>query len=241
MIKYFQIGICLLILSHNWLKPIVIENKKITQTPAQLLNELVLKFNKIQNYQADVQMQFDIPFMRIDPLQGKVYFKQPDKFRVKTEGIAFLPKQNPYYALAAISDSNQYAAVESGTELIGTISTRIINVLPQNHPELVLAKFWIDPNRKLILKSQLTTKTNGTVQIEYQYGAMATYTLPDQMTFTIEIGKFKIPKTMAIEINAKKKEQSVEKPRETGIIQLKFSNYLLNQKIDDKVFSENSK
>jgi outer membrane lipoprotein-sorting protein len=209
------------------------------QSPAQLLNELVIKFNQIKNYEADVMMQFDIPFMRIEDLLGKVYFKQPDKFRVKTEGIAFLPKQNPYYALSAIVDSNKYTAVESGKEIVDAINTRVINVLPQNHPELILAKFWIDPTRKLILKSQLTTKTNGTVQVEYQYGSFAKFTLPDKMTFTVETGKFKMPKAMAIELNSKKRESTSQKPRETGIIKLQFSNYILNQKMDEKVFSEN--
>lgn len=234
---FSQFSFCMIILINNWIQPVVNE-KSLQQTPAQLLNELVVKFNKVQDYSADVKMKFDIPFVRIEELNGKVFFKQPDKFRIKTEGIAFLPKQNPYYALSAIKDSSNYTAVEGGKEMIGSVNTRVINVLPINHPELVLAKFWIDPNQKLILKSQLTTKTNGTVLIEYQYGSMANYTLPDRMTFTVEAGKFKMPKAVALEINSKKKEASSDKTRETGIIQLNFSNYALNQKLADTVFSE---
>lgn len=234
MSKHLQIGFFVMFFNCYGMTTLV-----QAQTPAQLISELVLKFKQIENYEADVTMQFDIPFMRIDDLLGKVYFKQPDKFRVKTEGIAFLPKQNPYYALSAIVDSNQYTAVESGKEIIDAIHTRVINVLPQNQPELILAKFWIDPLRKLILKSQLTTKSNGTVQIEYRYGSLAKFALPDQMTFTVETGKFKMPKAMAIELNSKKKETAVQKPRETGIIRLQFSNYLWNKKMDEKVFNEN--
>jgi outer membrane lipoprotein-sorting protein len=212
--------------------------KENHQTPVQLLHEIITKFKKVENYQADIRMKFDIPFVRIDELSGKVYFKQPDKFRVKTEGIAFLPKQNPAYAMEAISDSNKYTAVESGTELIGKIKTRIINVLPRDHPELILAKFWIDPVLKLILKSELTTRTNGTIKIEYQYGPMSVYTLPDVMTFTVETGKFKMPKMMTIDINTRKKETKSTGSKDTGTIQLRFSNYRLNQKFDEKVFGE---
>ena len=89
---------------------------------------------------------------------------------------------------------------------------------------------------------QITTKYQKQwqhIQVEYQYGSIASYTLPDKMTFTIETGKFKMPKVMAIDINSKKKETKSEKPRETGIIKLTFSNYLLNQGIEEKVFNEN--
>src|SRR6185436_10850797 len=135
--KYFNIIILFCFINYNWFQPIVIDKCKIEinseQTPSQLLNELVLKFQKVQDYKADVNMVFDIPFVRIGDLKGIVYFQQPDKFRIKTEGIAFLPKQNPYYALAVIKDSMQYSAVESGKENMDGINTRVINVLPHNH------------------------------------------------------------------------------------------------------------
>mgnify|MGYP003380614769 CR=1 FL=1 len=63
--------------------------KLVAQTPVQLLNSISQKFQIVQDYQADVFMQFDIPFIRIEQLNGKVYFKQPDKFQVKTQAVSY--------------------------------------------------------------------------------------------------------------------------------------------------------
>ncbi|MFZ1423273.1 MAG: hypothetical protein WAS55_05585 [Saprospiraceae bacterium] len=211
----------------------------VAQTPVQLLNSISQKFQIVQDYQADVFMQFDIPFIRIEQLNGKVYFKQPDKFQVKTQGIAFLPKQDPYYALAVLRDTSQYIAVESGKQLYGKTLSRIIQVIPHDQTDLVLAKFWIDPENKLILRSQLTTQSNGTIQIDYEYGRMKTYCLPDIMLFTVEVAKFKVPKAIAVDLNSKKKDSKLNSnSKEIGKIKLTFTNYVINQKLPDTIFKK---
>lgn len=208
------------------------------QNPKEIIAKVNQNFSKVKDYAADIAMQFQIPGVNIEPISGKVYYKTPDKFRVKTKGIVFLPKQNPYYALAMLKDTNAYTAISSGTEKIGGINCAVINVIPNSEMDLILGKFWIDYAKGVVMKSQLTTKSNGTIIIENSYGTMTQYALPDKIVFTVDMTKFKVPKAVAVDLNSKSKSNKNESGRGTGTIQLLFTKYTLNQKLSDAVFTE---
>jgi outer membrane lipoprotein-sorting protein len=209
------------------------------QTPKEIIAKVSNNFARVKDYSADIAMIFSIPGVNIEPISGKVFYKSPDKFRVKTKGIVFLPKQNPYYALALLKDTNAYTAVMSGVEKTGNINCSVINVIPNSDNDLILGKFWIDLAKGLVVKSQLTTKSNGTITIENTYGAMSVYALPDKILFSIDVAKFKVPKAVAVDLNSKVTPKSEGAPKGTGTISLQFSKYLLNQKLKDEVFTEN--
>lgn len=208
------------------------------QTPKEIISRVNKNFSKVQDYAADLYMNFAIPGINIEPIQGKVYFKNPDKFRIKTKGIVFLPKQNPYYALALLKDTNAYTAIITGSEKIGNLNCSVINIIPNAESDLILGKFWVDANKGLISKSQLTTKNNGTITIENTYGALSNYALPDKILFSIDVAKFKVPKAVAVDLNSKTTEKSEGSQKGIGTISLQFSKYLLNQKLKDEVFRD---
>ncbi|MBK7148103.1 MAG: hypothetical protein IPH78_04585 [Bacteroidetes bacterium] len=214
----------------------------VEMTMAQTAKETIARVNqhfaKVKDYAADIAMNFQIPGVNIEPISGKVYYKTPDKFRVKTKGIVFLPKQNPYYALAMLKDTNAYTAILSGNEKIGNSNCAIINVIPNSETDLILGKFWIDNARGVVMKSQLTTKSNGTIMVENRYGNMLTYALPDKIVFTVDMTKFKVPKAVAVDLNSKSKKSNNESNKGTGTIELQFSNYALNKQLKDEVFTQ---
>jgi hypothetical protein len=202
-----------------------------------ILREVNAKFAKVKDYQVDAVIDTRISFLKILPQKAKVFFRQPDQFKVKSKGIAILPKQNFDQLFKLIANEKGYMAFPSGTEILNGAQVSIINLIPTTDTsDLVLAKLWIDTSRDLILKSQLTTKSNGTVLIEYLHGSLAAYALPDQITFTVEVKKFKIPKAVAADINSKATVSNGKEPK-TGKIIIRFSNYILNKGIPSSVFS----
>lgn len=172
------------------------------KTPNQILNGVTQKMNKAKDYSADANIRSEIPAIRILPVNAKVYFKQKDKFKVDSKGIVLLPKQGFSDFQKVIRDTTSFTAVMTGQEKIGQIMTQVLNVIPsQDTSDLILAKLWIDTNNSLVLKSQLTTRSSGTMLIEYTYGSQKQYGLPDNMVFTVDVKKFKVPKGVATDLN----------------------------------------
>jgi hypothetical protein len=211
----------------------------LAQSPKQIIQKVNARFATVNDYAADIEMLFDIPSVRIEKITGRVFYKKPEKFRIRTKGIVFLPKQNPYYALRELSDTTSFDAMLASPEKINGVSTVCINVIPKlSDSELLFGRFWIDADRQLVMRSQLTTKTSGTMTIDNHFGSSVSYALPDKIIFTVDMTKFKVPKAIAVDINSKASGKSFSPEKGTGQISLHFSNYSINKKLDDKVFLE---
>ena len=205
-----------------------------------ILAKVVAKINAVNDYSVDANIKADIPLIKILPVNATIYFKQKDKFKVVSKGIAILPKQGFTDMNAFLAKKGSYMVVESGTKTIGEIKTTQLTVIPTgDNSEFVLAKLWIDTKRNLILKSQITTRSSGTVVVDYSYADQAEFGLPSQLTFTVDVKKFKLPKSVAADLhdtdNKKKKDAKDEK---SGTIVIKLTNYKVNKGINDSVFKD---
>jgi outer membrane lipoprotein-sorting protein len=208
--------------------------------PSALIRELNKKFSQVNDYRAHIRMTFDIPGVRMNAMNGKVFFKRPDRFRIRTKGIFFLPKQNPLQNMSAmLLDTSSYTSIISGYEVVKGKKCAIVNIIPlRNSIDLVLGKFWIDVAHPLVMKTQITTKNNGTIETENVYASNSTYTLPDQIIIRLETKKIKISKMMAADLNKKSKDISNDNKLETGTIILSFSDYKINTKFADSEFDK---
>lgn len=205
------------------------------QTPKQIIATVNSKFAKVKDYSSDVSILCDIPFIKINSVNAKVYFQKPNHFKIKSEGILILPKQSPDFLLATLADTNAYTAVQTAVETYRTTSCNVINIIPNSDTaDLVLGKFWIDASKGLVMKSQLTTKVNGTILIESFYGSQSAYGLPDKLLFTIDVKKFKIPKALLADIN--QTSTTSNNDSQQGKITINFSNYAINKGIDSSIF-----
>jgi hypothetical protein len=211
-------------------------------TPNQLLNKVYKKLMKTKDYTVDVKIKSDIPMIKIMPVNAKLYFKQPNLFKIESTSIAILPKQGFSNFTATLKDTFSYMAVMSGSEVVNKVKTQIINIIPnEDTGDLIVAKLWIDTIQSLTMKSQITTRSNGTMLIQYFYGnAGKNYGLPDSMVFIVDVKKFKIPKAVAADVNrgTKKPTKEEEQKNKKGQIYIRFKNYSINKGIDSKVFKK---
>lgn len=206
------------------------------QSPRTLLNYVQAKLNKANNYKADININVDLPYITILPIETKLYFKQKDKFKIDTKSIAILPKQGFLQLNMLVNDTVNYTAIFQSIETINKIKTSLINLIPNNDTsDVVLAKLWVDAVNQVIIKCQLTTKSSGTIKTEYTYGSQLAFGLPDVIKFIVDIKKFKIPKALAADINTSKSKK-VEK--KSGEIIITLKNYEINKGIADSVFDK---
>jgi hypothetical protein len=208
------------------------------KSPNQILQGVYRKMMKVKDYSVEASIRADIPLIKILPVNVIIYFKQPDKFKMKSKNIAVLPRQGFSDISRIIRDSTTYTAIYTGKENSGKSVTQIISIIPTaDTGDLVLAKFWIEASQNLILKSQLTTRSSGTLVIEYFYGAESAFGLPDKMIFTVDVKKFKIPKAIATDLhNPGKAEKANPKASKKGVILIGLKNYKINQGIRDDFF-----
>jgi hypothetical protein len=210
----------------------------VAQTPNKQLNLVYAKLNKANNYKVDVTIKVDLPFIKMAPISARVYYKQKDKFKVESKSIAVIPKQGFVQLTRLINDTNSFTAVYQMYDVINGVRVRVINVIPLSDTgDVVLGKLWVDEVEHLILKSQITTKLNGTMMTSYDYNSQKAFGLPDKMTFEVDVKKFKIPKAVAADINTTKTSDT-SKGSKKGIIVITLSNYSVNKGVDDAVFKK---
>jgi hypothetical protein len=209
------------------------------QDAKKIIQKVNLKFAKVNDYKADVNLKFNIPNVKLGAIDAKVFFKKPGKFKMKAKGIFFLPKHNPLQnMMTTLQDVNSYQAIASGNEMVNGVNCIVINIIPiKAMGELVLGKFWIDEAKTLIMKSEITTKNNGTVLTENKYGKYAEFALPDEIIMNMDVNKFKIPKMLALDINKKKTvDANPGAKKQAASIVLKFTNFFINKTVEDKEF-----
>lgn len=202
------------------------------------LNSIVSKMNTVKDYVVDADISADIPMIKILPSKAKIYFKQKDKFKVESKGIVILPKQGFTDLNEFLAKEQNYMAIEGELETISGVQSRLVTVIPNGEAkDIILAKVWIDEQREVITKTQMTTRSNGTVTTYYSYGDQVDYSLPNKMIFRIDVKKFKIPKSMSSDLHNtdtnKKKDN-----RKTGTITIVLKNYKVNSGLSDSIFSK---
>lgn len=115
--------------------------------PRTIIAAVNAKFSQVKNYQTDVIIKTDIPFIKMLPVSATLYYKAPDKMRIKSKGIAILPKQGFDDLLKALADTVSYSALYQGEEIIRNIPVSIISIIPvSDTSDMILGKFWMDTN-----------------------------------------------------------------------------------------------
>ena len=209
-----------------------------SQEADDILSKVVTKLNTVKDYTVTANVKANIPMIKILPSKATIYFKQKDKFKVVSKGITILPKQGFTEINTFLANKKSYLAVVGDTTKIGGVMTKLITVIPNGEgSEIILAKLWIDTKRSVIMKSQITTKSNGSVATTYSYGDNVTYGLPSQLVFEIDVKAFKLPKSVAADINKSTVEKKT-KPNKKGVITVTLTDYKVNTGLSDAIFSK---
>lgn len=206
-----------------------ISNIGLGQDANKTVLAVINQMNRVKNYTVNAKIRSDIPLIKILPVRAKIVFKQPDEIKMKMQGIAILPRKGFTDLAIMLKNRPSYTAIFTGYEVVQQVKAESITLLQNDDSgEIVLAKIWVDVRDALILKSQITTRTNGTVVADYLYGKQIDYGLPDELTFTVDVKKFKIPKGIVADINRPKSTDEPKIQGKVGKINIQFSDYKIN-------------
>ena len=207
-----------------------------------LLKKVKEKLNSVNDYQAEGVLKTDVSFMKIPESKVNVYYKKPDRFRIKkTDGISIVPKGGVSVNINSLFAGGEYTSVPAGSGTVNGTKVSIVKLLPLDEKsEVVVSTLYIDEKLLLILKAATTTKENGTYEMEMSYGKFAQWGLPDKVIFLFSTKDYKLPKGLAFDYDTGKKPaaSNPSAKNQKGKVEITYSSYNINKGIDDSMFSK---
>ena len=211
-----------------------------SKDPNEILNNVIKAFEEIEDYVVDVNIKVDVAFLKIPEANARIYFKQPDKVHMESEGFALLPKQGMNFSPVGFLKTDYTALYEKEVNLNGT-NVSVVKVIPlDERSDVILSTFWIDQTTNRIIKVESSRRPSGTFSIDLTYpDDKPDFLLPASMEFTFAIEGMHFPTGISGDSNAEgideKKEEEKDK---TGKVYIYYSNYKINQGLSDDLFED---
>jgi hypothetical protein len=178
--------------------------------------------------------------MKVPESKVTIFYKKPDKFRIKKQnGISIVPKGGGAINLAALFEGNNYTAVPAGKGDVNGSPVTIVKLLPLDEKsDVVISTLYIDEKEALIKKAVITTRENGTYDMEMQYGKYTSRGLPDKITFLFATKDYKLPKGLAFDYDAGEPQPkpNTAAGNQKGKIEISYTSYVINKGIANDLF-----
>ena len=212
---------------------------------AQDVNVLVQKvkdkINLINDYEANGRMKTNVVFLKIPVATVKMYFKKPNRLRIKNEkGISFIPKGTVNMNMSNVLSSGKYSVLDAGADKVRGTPVKVVKLLPEDdNADVVLSTLYIDAVNLVILKTKTTTRDNGTYELEMSYGKYIAYSLPDKIIFSFNTKDYKMPKGVTFDFDdgTKKKTAEEKMKNQKGKMEIFINGYIINKGIADSIFN----
>jgi hypothetical protein len=210
-----------------------------SQPEVELVKKVKAKLDKVNDYQVDGKMTIDVSFIKARQSDVKIFFKKPDKFKVKKEGgISILPKGGVSINLSSIIMTDNYTVIPAGEAIVEGVKVKIVKLLPlEEAGDVVLTTLYIDEKNLVIRKSTITTRESGTYEMQMAYGRYIEWGLPDKVVFSFNIKDYKLPKGVTFEYdsgNQPSKEDANKNKK--GKVEIMYANYVINKGVSDDIF-----
>jgi outer membrane lipoprotein-sorting protein len=224
----------------------------------EIKNNIITQFSKIDDYQVDINIKINMTGFRMPKKKIKMFFKKPDKLNIKTNGFAIIPKtginNNPnelFEMFNYITEVNRTIRNNKQFYFItGIVNPDSIDVPIKNFQSenanitmslLIDAKEWIITEVDIILDKEKI------FSIKTDYINIDNIMVPEKTNLSIgikEISRIKNNFNNDLLFNSdndfiKASGLNLKNDEFKGEISLEFSNYIINQGIDDNVFIRN--
>lgn len=212
--------------------------------PEDVLEMVKENFSKVKDYEVNVKIKVDVNFLKVPDSQAKIFYKQPDKIKLKSEGFALLPKEGLNFSPYSFLEGD-YTSIFDKEQVVEGHPCYLVKVIPLgDRGDLILTTLWIDKAEYIIRRIESTTKTNGTFSIYLKYDNNLKYPLPSSMVFTFNVQKMQMPKEITGDMNeqnGEEKEKGNTDKTTTGRVYINYSDYRVNLGLPDSIFNEDKK
>lgn len=219
---------------------LVFLNAFTQEKPAeQLLAEIIAKLDKVNDYEARGKMKMNVNFVKAPVASVIIYYKKPDKLRIKNEsGISLIPKGAINISINKIVANGYDSDIidlgkEEGTGL------RILKLLPKDETmDIILSTIYIDEKLLVVKKARTTTRESGTYELKMEYGKYAAFGLADKLIFSFNTREYKLPKGVTFDYDDGTRNPSGtgNASENKGTVEITYTSYKINKGVPDAAF-----
>jgi outer membrane lipoprotein-sorting protein len=199
---------------------------------ARTLDALQKKYSSLKDYTVDINVHFDIEGFKAPDMQAKLYFKPPDRMKIESKRIFFLPKEGGTFNPSMFNREDFEVKFLERLTYEGRNAIKL-KLTPKkkkrNGQDFILT---VDTDRNLIREMNISSFEGREVKALIEYGHFSDFDLPTRIELHLDV-----PFSESKEIRDFGQSAQPAK-RITGRAEITYSNYKVNVGLSDKIFNE---
>ena len=199
---------------------------------ARTLDALQKKYSSLKDYTVDINVHFDIEGFKAPDMQAKLYCKPPDRMKIESKRIFFLPKEGGTFNPSMFNREDFEVKFLERLMYEGRNAIKL-KLTPKkkkrNGQDFILT---VDTDRNLIREMNISSFEGREVKALIEYGHFSDFDLPTRIELHLDV-----PFSESKEIRDFGQSAQPAK-RITGRAEITYSNYKVNIGLSDKIFNE---
>ena len=202
------------------------------EDPARSLDALQKKYSGLKDYTVDVNVHFDIEGFKAPDMQAKLYCKPPDRMKIDSKRIFFLPKEGGTFNPSMFNKEDFEVKFLERLAYEGRNAVKL-KLTPKKKgrggQDFILT---VDTDRNLIREMNVSSFEGREVKALIEYGHFSDFDLPTRIELHLDL-----PFNESREIRDFGQSAQPAK-RVTGRVEITYSHYKVNTGLSDKIFDE---
>ena len=222
--------------------------------PEYIIKKTDDQFREINNYQVDMVISIAIPAFRMPKKKYKVYFKQPDKIKIKSRGFGLLPKtgmftspQENFSNLSNIRFSKDFSRTDPNEiMLVGDLVLDSLALdVPNEYARLTFkptVDVKVDTQNWVITQVLTKIDTVKIMEINNFYDVVDdSFYMPIRSTVEYYVKDARLSKWINKDIGTimgNNHSMNIESDMVKGLISVNYAKYRVNRGIKDSIFED---
>ena len=222
--------------------------------PEYIIKKTDDQFREINNYQVDMVISIAIPAFRMPKKKYKVYFKQPDKIKVKSRGFGLLPKTGMFTSplenfsnLSNIRFSKDFSRTDPNEiMLVGDLVLDSLALdVPNEYARLTFkptVDVKVDTQNWVITQVLTKIDTVKIMEINNFYDIVDdSFYMPIRSTVEYYVKDARLSKWINKDIGTimgNNHNMNIESDMVKGLISVNYAKYKVNRGIKDSIFED---
>ena len=239
---------------------IIFTSRLFAETPTveAIQDSLITRFKRIEDYSVNIKISVKMTGLRMPRKKIKLFYKSPDKVKVKSKGFAIVPKTGLGGSPDKLLRMLEYVDVLGDTILndrthwllTGAVIPDSMDIpIDDNELPDIVMKIWVDGDSWIISQAETMIDSQKVFQLASEYLEVDGILLPSKTTLSIGFKglenwsmrePFGGPGTDRKDFEKLAEESGIdpEKKEFAGTVVMEFSKYKVNKGLDDDLFKK---